>query len=119
MSTHNIFVVAIMVLPPDDPGGHPDSFQSTEPFGFSAATYFVPMTALLGGQWDIWINLFIEAKLCLLTYSMLQLPLQVWQLESYQIAKVASRVSFFVSTVQLLAVCSSILPARTFGRTMQ
>lgn len=50
MSTHNIFVVAIMVLPPDDPGGHPDSFQSTEPFGFSAATYFVPMTALLGGQ---------------------------------------------------------------------
>jgi len=29
-------------------GDHPDSFPDTSPFGFSAATYFVPMTALLG-----------------------------------------------------------------------
>ncbi|KAL7547751.1 hypothetical protein ACHAWF_015043 [Thalassiosira exigua] len=34
----------IMVLE----GAHPDSFPNTEPFGFSAATYFVPMSALLG-----------------------------------------------------------------------
>jgi len=37
-----------MVLPRGSPGAHADSFPSTEPFGFSAATYFVPMTALLG-----------------------------------------------------------------------
>eukprot|EP00956_Cyclotella_meneghiniana_P028586 scaffold67020_cov22-Cyclotella_meneghiniana.AAC.1 len=37
-----------MVLPPDSPGAHPDSFPTTEPFVFSAATYFVPMCALLG-----------------------------------------------------------------------
>lgn len=30
------------------PNAHPDSFQSTEPFGYSAATYFLGMTALLG-----------------------------------------------------------------------
>lgn len=30
------------------PGAHEDSFSSTEPFGFSAATYFVPMCALGG-----------------------------------------------------------------------
>lgn len=29
-------------------GAHDDSFPNTEPFGFSAATYFVPMTALIG-----------------------------------------------------------------------
>ena len=39
-----------MMLPPDSPGAHPDSFPTTEPFGFSAATYFVPMCALLGGK---------------------------------------------------------------------
>lgn len=37
-----------MVLPPGSPGAHPDSFPTTEPFGFAAATYFVPMCALLG-----------------------------------------------------------------------
>jgi len=31
-----------------DPNGHRDSFQSTTPFKFSSATYFIPMTALLG-----------------------------------------------------------------------
>lgn len=30
------------------PGGHPDSFTSTAPFDFNAATYFLPMMALLG-----------------------------------------------------------------------
>uniref|UniRef100_A0A6T7JU88 Major facilitator superfamily (MFS) profile domain-containing protein n=1 Tax=Attheya septentrionalis TaxID=420275 RepID=A0A6T7JU88_9STRA len=30
------------------PNAHPDSFESTSPFDFSAATYFIPMTALLG-----------------------------------------------------------------------
>lgn len=30
------------------PGAHPDSFRNTEPFGQSAATYFLAMTALLG-----------------------------------------------------------------------
>mmetsp|Transcript_16172 Transcript_16172/g.36970 ORF Transcript_16172/g.36970 Transcript_16172/m.36970 type:complete len:688 (-) Transcript_16172:1697-3760(-) len=34
----------IMVLP----GAHADSFPSTAPFDFAAATYFVPMAALLG-----------------------------------------------------------------------
>lgn len=38
----------IMVLPPDHPGVHPDSFASTAPFGFNAATYFLPMSYLLG-----------------------------------------------------------------------
>ena len=37
-----------MVLPRGSPGAHEDSFESTAPFGFSAATYFVPMTALGG-----------------------------------------------------------------------
>ena len=37
-----------MVLPRGSPGAPDDSFPSTAPFGFSAATYFVPMTALLG-----------------------------------------------------------------------
>ena len=41
---HMLVMSAIMVLP----GAHDDSFPSTEPFGFSAATYFVPMTALVG-----------------------------------------------------------------------
>lgn len=31
------------------PGVHKDSFPDTDPFGFSAATYFIPMTAMLGG----------------------------------------------------------------------
>ena len=30
------------------PGAHPDSFPSTSPFGVTAATYFLGMTALLG-----------------------------------------------------------------------
>lgn len=30
------------------PGAHKDSFDSTKPFGFNAATYFLAMTALLG-----------------------------------------------------------------------
>jgi len=30
------------------PGAHPDAFDSTAPFGFASATYFLPMTALLG-----------------------------------------------------------------------
>lgn len=30
------------------PGSHPDSFPDTEPFGVTAATYFLAMTALLG-----------------------------------------------------------------------
>ena len=30
------------------PGAHPDSFESTAPFNFSGATYFLPMTSLLG-----------------------------------------------------------------------
>ncbi|CAB9522824.1 unknown protein [Seminavis robusta] len=30
------------------PGAHEESFPSTEPFGFSAATYFLPFTFLLG-----------------------------------------------------------------------
>ena len=30
------------------PGSHPDSFESTAPFGVTAATYFLGMTALLG-----------------------------------------------------------------------
>ena len=52
-SSHNISyitnnITAIMVLPRGSPGAHEDSFPSTDPFGFSAATYFVPMTALLG-----------------------------------------------------------------------
>lgn len=34
----------IMVLP----GAHQDSFPSTSPFDFNSATYFIPMTALLG-----------------------------------------------------------------------
>lgn len=34
----------IMVLP----NAHPDSFPDTSPFEFNGATYFVPMTALLG-----------------------------------------------------------------------
>lgn len=37
-----------MVLPRGSPGAPDDSFPSTAPFGFSAATYFVPMMALLG-----------------------------------------------------------------------
>ena len=41
---NSVRIAAIMVLP----GAHRDSFPSTEPFGFSAATYFVPMSALLG-----------------------------------------------------------------------
>ena len=36
-----------MVLPKDQ-GGTEDSFPTTAPFDFSAATYFVPMAALLG-----------------------------------------------------------------------
>ena len=35
---------ALMALP----GSHPDSFPSTAPFDFSAATYFIPLTGLLG-----------------------------------------------------------------------
>ena len=35
---------ALMALP----GSHPDSFPSTAPFQFSAATYFIPLTGLLG-----------------------------------------------------------------------
>ncbi|KAL7549520.1 hypothetical protein ACHAWF_012784 [Thalassiosira exigua] len=35
---------ALMALP----GTHPDSFPSTAPFSFSAATYFIPLTGLLG-----------------------------------------------------------------------
>lgn len=35
---------ALMALP----GSHPDSFPSTAPFAFSAATYFIPLTGLLG-----------------------------------------------------------------------
>ena len=35
---------ALMALPE----AHADSFPSTEPFGFSGATYFIPMTGLLG-----------------------------------------------------------------------
>lgn len=48
----HIFIhkTAIMVLPRGSPGSHQDSFETTEPFGFSAATYFVPMSALLGGE---------------------------------------------------------------------
>jgi MFS family permease len=30
------------------PGAHPDSFPSTEPFGFNSATYFLPMCTLVG-----------------------------------------------------------------------
>mmetsp|Transcript_1212 Transcript_1212/g.2317 ORF Transcript_1212/g.2317 Transcript_1212/m.2317 type:complete len:705 (-) Transcript_1212:1035-3149(-) len=30
------------------PGAHEDSFDSTEPFGFNSATYFLPMTTLIG-----------------------------------------------------------------------
>lgn len=30
------------------PGAHPDSFESTEPFGFNSATYFLPMCTLIG-----------------------------------------------------------------------
>lgn len=30
------------------PGAHPDSFTSTEPFGFNSATYFLPMCTLIG-----------------------------------------------------------------------
>mmetsp|Transcript_27863 Transcript_27863/g.31839 ORF Transcript_27863/g.31839 Transcript_27863/m.31839 type:complete len:742 (-) Transcript_27863:255-2480(-) len=30
------------------PGNHPDSFDSTAPLGFNAATYFLPMTSMLG-----------------------------------------------------------------------
>lgn len=30
------------------PGNHEDSFSSTEPFGFSGATYFLPMSGMLG-----------------------------------------------------------------------
>ena len=30
------------------PGATPDSFPNTDPFGFSAATYFLPMTTLFG-----------------------------------------------------------------------
>ncbi|VEU45301.1 unnamed protein product [Pseudo-nitzschia multistriata] len=37
-----------MVLPPDHPEVHKDSFPSTAPFGFNAATYFLPMSFLLG-----------------------------------------------------------------------
>eukprot|EP00956_Cyclotella_meneghiniana_P016803 scaffold26859_cov59-Cyclotella_meneghiniana.AAC.7 len=37
-----------MVLPrSDSPRAHPNSFPTTEQFGFSAATYFVPICALL------------------------------------------------------------------------
>lgn len=42
-----------MILQPNyaimcDPSANKDSFPNTNPFGFSSATYFVPMTALLG-----------------------------------------------------------------------
>lgn len=30
------------------PGAHPDSFPNTDPFGFNAATYFLPLCSLLG-----------------------------------------------------------------------
>lgn len=30
------------------PNAHPDSFPSTEPFGFNSATYFLPMCTLIG-----------------------------------------------------------------------
>ncbi|KAL9182774.1 hypothetical protein ACHAXT_004053, partial [Thalassiosira profunda] len=30
------------------PGAHPDSFESTEPFGFNSATYFIPFCTLIG-----------------------------------------------------------------------
>ena len=30
------------------PGANPDSFPSTEPFGFNSATYFLPMCTLIG-----------------------------------------------------------------------
>lgn len=36
---------AIMCSPD---GGHPDAFPTTAPFGFNAATYFIPMMSLLG-----------------------------------------------------------------------
>lgn len=35
---------AIMCMP----GAHPDSFPSTEPFGFNSATYFLPLCTLIG-----------------------------------------------------------------------
>ena len=37
----------IMVIP-EDQGGDEDSFPSTSPFDFNSATYFLPMSALLG-----------------------------------------------------------------------
>jgi len=37
-----------MVLPQDHPEIHPDTFPSTAPFGFNAATYFLPLSSLLG-----------------------------------------------------------------------
>mmetsp|Transcript_7928 Transcript_7928/g.12223 ORF Transcript_7928/g.12223 Transcript_7928/m.12223 type:complete len:171 (+) Transcript_7928:275-787(+) len=45
--------VSTTILQPNFPflaraGSHPDSFDNTDPFGFSAATYFLPMTALFG-----------------------------------------------------------------------
>ena len=47
---------AILALP----GAHPDSFPNTDPFDFNSATYFMPLSALLGvaiasiftGQWS-------------------------------------------------------------------
>ena len=50
LTYYRYYTIAIMVLPRGSPGAHPDSFETTEPFGFSAATYFVPMSALLGGK---------------------------------------------------------------------
>jgi hypothetical protein len=62
-STKTASDTAIMVLPPDSPGAHPDSFPTTEPFGFSAATYFVPMCALLGGNSMCHRTLFLHYDL--------------------------------------------------------
>ena len=44
------------------PGSHPDSFPTTAPFGVTAATYFLGMTALLGA-------IFFAADLTLIGYA--------------------------------------------------
>jgi MFS family permease len=49
--------ISMAILAPNYPfmvnvNQHPDSFPSIEPFGFNAATYFLPMTAMLGSAFS-------------------------------------------------------------------
>lgn len=113
-------ITAIMVLPRGSPGAHPDSFPTTEPFGFSAATYFVPMSALLGGQ-PIFhlITLNIESLrfILLLFHARWKCPLQVWSLEGYPISRVVNHASSFAFMGQLWDVFSSTSCVQISGHT--